>query len=93
MLGYLSERNLKDFFVAVGDGERSLEAARTRLCSISDFAPRSAFDRFDRNMSGSLSSGELCDFLRDNGVYHVTNDEAYNLICFFDSDGNRRMNF
>ena len=93
MLGYESERRLKDFFVAVGDGERSLEAARARLCSINDFAPRSAFERMDRNMSGSLSSGEICNFLRDNGVYHISDSEASSLIEFFDSDGNRRLEF
>ena len=93
MLGYESQIRLKNFFVAVGDGERSLEAARTRLCTIGDFAPRSAFDRMDRNMSGSLSPGEIINFLRDTGVYHVSEDEAYNLIVFFDSDGNRRLNF
>ena len=42
-LGFESERRLKDLLVAVGDGERGLEAARIRLCSIRDFAPHSAF--------------------------------------------------
>lgn len=49
MLGYESERRLKNFLVAVGDGERDLEAARQRLCSIPDFAPHSAFQRIDRD--------------------------------------------
>jgi len=93
MLGFESERRLKDFFVAVGDGERNLEAARARLCSISDFAPRSAFDRMDRNMSGALSSGEIINFLRDNSCFHISDSEAFSLIEFFDSDGNRRLNF
>ena len=42
-LGFESERRLKDLLVAVGDGERGLEAARQRLCSIRDFASHSAF--------------------------------------------------
>jgi len=71
MLGYESERRLKDFLVAVGDGERQLEGARSRLCSIRDFAPNSAFQRMDRNCSGNVSSREFIDFLRSQGVYHV----------------------
>jgi hypothetical protein len=52
MLGYESERRLKNFLVAVGDGERALESSRQRLCSIRDFAPHSAFERIDRDVSG-----------------------------------------
>jgi hypothetical protein len=93
MLGYATERILKDFLVAVGDGERQLEGARSRLCSIRDFAPNSAFQRMDRDFSGSVSSREVCNFLRDNGVYHVSESEAYQLVSFFDSNGNGRLSF
>ena len=51
-LGYESQNYLKNFLVAIGDGEQSLEAVRQRLCRISDFAPHSAFQRFDRNGNG-----------------------------------------
>ncbi len=65
MLGYASERNLATFLAAVGDGERGLEAARQRLCRIADFAPRSAFDRIDRNGSLLVDAFEICNFLRE----------------------------
>jgi hypothetical protein len=42
-LGYESESYLKNFLVAIGDGEQGLEAARQALCRIADFAPHSAF--------------------------------------------------
>jgi len=93
MLGYESERRLKNFLVAIGDGERSLEGARSRLCSIRDFAPHSAFQRMDRDYSGSVSSREFCNFLRDNSVYHVSESEAYQLTSFFDSNGNGKLSF
>ena len=80
MLGYESERRLKNLFIAVGDGERDLEAARQRLCSIRDFAPLSAFERFDRDMTGFVTSYEIVNFLRDNSVYHVTESEAFTLV-------------
>lgn len=93
MLGYESERRLKNFLVAIGDGERNLEAARQSLCSIRDFAPHSAFERLDRDCSGSVTSSEFINFLRDNSVYHVAESEAYSLVQFFDSDGNSRLTF
>ncbi len=93
MLGYESERRLKNFLVAVGDGERQLEGARSRLCSIRDFAPHSAFQRMDRDYSGSVTSREITNFLRDNSVYHVSESEAYTLVQFFDSNGNGRLGF
>ena len=92
-LGYVSEQKLKNLFVVVGDGERDLEAARQRLCNIRDFALLAAFERIDRDASGSISSIEICNFLRDNGVAHVGESECYNLVSFFDSDGNKRLSF
>lgn len=43
MLGYETEKRLKDLLVAVGNGESSLERARQRLCEIRDFSPLAAF--------------------------------------------------
>ena len=36
---------------------------------------------------------EIVDFLRDNGVFHVSDAEAYDLVKFFDSDGNGKLSF
>ena len=93
MLGYASEERLKVLLIAVGDGERDLEAARQRLCSIRDFALHSAFERVDRDATNWVTSKELVDFLRDNGVFHVSDAEAYDLVKFFDSDGNGKLSF
>ena len=93
MLGYVSESKLRNLLVAVGDGERDLEAARQRLCNIRDFALLAAFERINRNATGAIDSVELVNFLRDNGVAHVSEGEAYNLVSFFDSDGNKRLSF
>ena len=93
MLSYEGERRLANFLVAVGDGERDLEFARSRLCSISDFVPRAAFQRVDRNATGTVDTSELIAFLANNGIYHVSDSEAYNLVSFFDSDGNKRLTY
>jgi len=93
MLGYASEEKLKAVLIAVGDGERDLEASRQRLCSIRDFALHSAFERLDRDASNWVGSKELVNFLRDNAVVHVSDGEAYDLVKFFDSDGNGKLSF
>ena len=76
MLGVVSENRLKNFLVAVGDGERDIEGARQRLCSIRDFALMAAFERFDRNLTGNVDARELNDFLRENGVLTILDSEC-----------------
>ena len=93
MLGYETETRLKNFLVAVGDGERNLEAARQRLCTIRDFAPHSAFQRFDRDGNAAICSHELVAFLRDHGNYTATEGECHRLVRFFDSDEDGRLSF
>ena len=93
MLGYESENRLKNLIVAVGEGEQGLEAARQRLCSIRDFAPHSAFQRFDRDCTNFVSSNEILNFLRDQRNFTVSESETYQLVKFFDSDEDGRLSF
>jgi hypothetical protein len=93
MLGYESERRLKNFLVAIGDGERVLELARQRLCENRDFSLDAAFQRVDRDLNNSISSLELQSYLRDNSVYGVRESETYRLVKFFDSDEDGRLSF
>ena len=92
-LGFESERRLKEVLVAVGDGERGLEAARQRLCSIRDFAPHSAFQRFDRDSNAFVSSLEILNFLRDQRNFTTSESETFRLVRFFDSDEDGRLSF
>ena len=91
MLGYETERRLKNFLVAIGDGEALLERARQRLCEIRDFSPESAFQRLDRDGNLYISSFEILNFLRDNRVYTATEAECFRLVKFFDSDEDGRL--
>ena len=91
MLGYESERRLKNFLIAVGEGEIENERLRQRLCDIRDFAPSSAFQRIDRDANNTISSHELINYLRDNGVYSVSETEINKLVKFFDSDEDGRL--
>lgn len=91
MIGYETERRLKNFLVAIGEGEQVLERARQRLCEIRDFSPESAFQRLDRDGNIYISSYELLAFLRDNNLYNVSEAECYRLVKFFDSDEDGRL--
>jgi Ca2+-binding EF-hand superfamily protein len=93
MLGYETERRLKNFLVAIADGENVLEKARQRLCEIREFSPHAAFQRFDRDANDSITSFEIVNFLRDNGVLNASEAECYRLLKFFDSDEDGRLSF
>ena len=93
MLGYESERRLKNFLVAVADGETALERARQILCEIRDFAPHSAFQRLDRDGNNHISSYEILNFLRDNNVYSATESQIQRLVRFFDTDEDGRLSY
>jgi len=92
-LGFESERRLKELLVAVGNGEMALESARQRLCNIRDFAPHSAFQRFDRDGNSAITSIEVLNFLRDQRNYGTSESETYRLVRFFDSDEDGRLSF
>jgi hypothetical protein len=93
MLGYESERRLKNFLVAIGDGEHQLERARQRLCEIRDMAPFQLFQRLDRDSNDSITSRELLNFIRDNGVFGIGEPECYELVKFFDSNEDGRLTY
>ena len=92
-LGFESERRLKELLVAVGQGEMALESARQRLCNIRDFAPHSAFQRFDRDGNQAVTSLEILNYLRDQRSYNISESETYRLVRFFDSDEDGRLSF
>ena len=93
MLGYESERRLKNLILAVSDGELLCERTRQRLNEIRDFSPLAAFHRLDRDVNDFIGSLEILNFLRDNGCYHASESECYRLVKFFDSDFGGRLSY
>ena len=93
MLGFESERKLVNFFMAVRDGETSIEDGRQKLCTIYNFCPSSAFMRLDRDINNHITSFEIQNFLRDNREYLVTLKECDMLVKFFDSDEDGRLSY
>ena len=93
MLSFDSEHRLMNLLVAVGDGERTLENLRQRLCAINDFAPHSAFQRVDRNANSRICSIDLLNYLRDHHSNLATESELYYLVKYFDSDSDGSLSF
>ena len=93
MLCYESEHKLKNLLLAVGDGERTLESLRQRLCNIRDFAPHSAFQRIDRDATGRINGPKLINYLRDHHSHSATESECFRLVQFFDSDSDGQLSF
>ena len=86
-------QNLRNFLVEVALGERDLEMARQELCSQEAFVPTQAFSRLDRVSNGKVSYLEILQFLRDNGVNHISEIEVQNLISFYDMDGDKTLTY
>lgn len=93
MLCFDSEHRLKNLLVGVGEGERTLEHLRQRMCNIRDFAPHSAFQRIDRDACGRIKSHQLLNFLRDHHNHSATESELFQLVKFFDSDNDGALSF
>ena len=65
---------------------------RERLADHYAFEPRSAFKRLDRNRNFSLSANEVQDFLRDNGIF-VLSDDCKALVAAYDGDKDEKLDY
>jgi len=83
---------VRDFLVAVGDGERELEAARAEISNIGGYNPAGLFALVDKNSNGELTAEEIVDFLKATGEHGIEVTEVQVLIDFFDSDGSGTLN-
>ena len=49
-----------------------------------------AFQRIDRDSDGKVTSHELLNFLRDNGVEDATEADTHYLVKYYSSDGRHK---
>jgi Ca2+-binding EF-hand superfamily protein len=91
MLGLESQRRLKNFLIAVCQGEKEIEVARKYLANLPDFVPKTAFERIDRDNYGDITELEIMDFLHDNGIWDITENEVFHLVSYFDFNGNMTL--
>jgi len=76
----------------IANAERQIERCRQQLAEELDFEPYTAFRRVDRGGNGYLSSYELTDFLRDNGIL-CTDADGYALLRLYDSNADGRLSY
>lgn len=93
MIGYETERRLKNFLLALGEGEQYIERFRLRLCSIADFSPYSIFQRIDRDANERITAYEIINFLRDNKIFTITERECSELIAYFNSNQDGKLTY
>lgn len=66
MLSPDTRNRLKDFFMALANGELTVEKRRQSLAMLRDFEPYSAFIRIDRNGDNIVDAGDVARFLEEN---------------------------
>ena len=59
-------KKLKDFFMAIAEGELAVESERQRLAHNIEFDLFSSFKRIDRNCDGLIDSYDLNTFMHEN---------------------------
>ena len=72
------------------NNEQDLENAKVSLSRERDFNLRDAFDIFDNNRSGRISTSELYSGLNSIGVY-ASYDEVNLFITRYDGSGDMRL--
>jgi len=87
MPGEITETNrkAKNFFIALAEGERELEAARAALCRSYNFVPKDAFSRINRDDSAGIDVVEILNFLKDNNMTDIDGSEIAHLIRYYDT--------
>lgn len=91
MLGLEAQRRLKNFLIAVSQGEKEIEIARKYLANLPDFVPKTAFERLDRNTDLCITEVEIIDFLHEQGIFDITENEVFHLVSYFDFNGNKTL--
>lgn len=66
MLSADTQNKLKDFLMAIANGELAVEKRRQSLALMQDFEPYSSFVRIDRNGDNLIDSGDVAHFLTEN---------------------------
>ena len=77
MLSVETERRLAKLLVEIGRGEGSLEMERQFLAKEEDYSPYACFLRIDRAHKGWVNSVDIHNFLRDNAVLALRDQQHF----------------
>ena len=70
----------------MGNGEIDCEKQREYLAKIDECEPYSIFTRIDRAAKGFVNELDLYNFMKENGIFHVTEEDSRNIVRFYDVD-------
>ena len=92
-LSLQTQKKLKKLLYFIAKQEQQNELQRQFLASNENVEPYSLFQRIDRNEDSFVTSVDLLNFLRDNGVHNITEADCYYVVKFFDSDTDGRLSY
>ena len=69
--------------MALRQGELLVEEQRQRLASLPEFEPHAAFQRLDRDRNSFITSVDILQFLRSNGVEEASESDCLLIVKYF----------
>jgi Ca2+-binding EF-hand superfamily protein len=93
MLSPDTKNKLKDFLMAIANGELAVEKRRQSLAMLGDFEPYSAFIRIDRNGDNIIDAGDVAQFLAENQRMQFTPRDCLLVVKYFDIDQDGGLNY
>lgn len=74
---------LKKLLLTLKAGEQQVEFARQMLAQLPEFEPHAAFQRFDSDGDGAISSVDILKFLRANKVDEANEADCYGIVRYY----------
>ena len=85
MITIETETKLADIFLALSEGEKSIDINRQILVELDDFDPYQIFIFFDNEQKNHINTSDLQLFLQERGIF-ANEIELKLIILFYDSD-------
>ena len=74
------------------EGDREIDLVKMCLAEEETFDPEIAFFRFDRDRKGQITTADIVQFLKENGI-ELTERDAALFIRPFDDDCNGKLSY
>ena len=92
MLSIETESKLSNIFLALAEGEKSIDINRQILAELNDFDPFQIFSYLDTQHKNHIDSSDLLNYLQERGIF--SNEiEIKLIILFYDRDYDGVLSF
>ena len=92
MLSIETESKLSNIFLALAEGENSIDINRQILAELNDFDPFQIFSYLDTQHKNHIDSSDLLNYLQERGIF--SNEiEIKLIILFYDRDYDGVLSF